>query len=178
MIDYLKKESWKGRRTAEMAELEFSRADSVFIFTDIKGLENSAELLFAESLAEAAGYFAFVYLDDLIVDALDAQRLDYAPKREEHLSYLLSFGALRLKLINAAKTELNAERLKEITDEFCSIGRHEFRLLVGAKELKFFLAERYGASEVFSLKRLQEICLENNFSGAELKDFFKTLTNE
>lgn len=183
MIDYLKKESWAGFRESEMAQLEFSAADSVFIFTQTEyGGTKHAHLLFADDFKAAAGYFIHVYLCDLIGDVVDSQRFDLSQKSTEHLRDTLLFGKLRMTAISAMKSASPKNRLLEVIEEFNSSQQSDFRctfrLCFGVDELRALITEKYKESMYFNFDRLRKICTANAFNGAELKEYIKKLMME
>ena len=74
-MDYLDFKSWKNSHGIEMRALEFSQADSIFIFTrftvNSPFVLDSKQFHFAETAEEAAGYIRHIFLYDILSDAID-----------------------------------------------------------------------------------------------------------
>lgn len=154
-MDYLDFKSWKNSHGMEMRALEFSQADSIFIFTRFavnSSKTESRQLLFAESIEEAIGYIRHIFLCDILSDTIDDLQFELVNIENERQSDVLRLFDLWFKL---GKIKSSIKKLREFckafNDEF-SLKReveYEIRVLCGVDELRKFLLERYSESDFF-----------------------------
>lgn len=184
-MDYSKFQNWKNSHSTEMHDLTFAKPDDIFIYTGFKmstpfEVEEN-QVLFAESLEEAAGYFRHIFLYDLLVDATDDLELDEALRTEERQTdalFLLNLWFKTGKVLHKSDVKKALINLiKEFNHQFNTRNelQYEFQILNGANELKSFLKSKFKENENFDEKRLDNICSNQLFVGKLLKNFLDRL---
>lgn len=164
-----------------MQDLTFAKPDDIFIYTSFKMSTpiNSEErqVLFAENIEEAAGYFRHIFLYDLLVDATDDLELDEALRTEERQKdslFLLNLWFRTGKVLHKSDAKKALTNLiKEFNQRFNNQNelQYEFQILNGANGLKRFLKSKFKDSNNFDEKRLDNICGNQLFVGKLLNDF-------
>lgn len=184
-MDYNNFKSWKSNHSSFMQDLTFAKPNDVFIYTSFKMTTpievEEKQVLFAESLEEAAGYLRHIFLYDLLVDATDDLELDEALRTEERqidVLFLLNLWFRTGKALhkpNAKKAILDL--IKEFNQQFNNKNelQYEFQVLNGANSLKRFLKSKFKDNENFDEKQLNNICSNQLFTGRLLKDFIDRL---
>lgn len=185
MEDYNNFKVWKSSRSTLMQDLAFSTLDSVFIYTSFKMTSapdiDEKQILFAEGIEEAAGYFRHIFLYDLLVDVTDDLELDEALRTEERQKDALFLLNLWFKtgkaLHNANVKNALLNFIKEFNQRFnnCNNLQYEVQILDGVNELKEFLESKFKDNENFNQKRLATICSNKSFDGESLKYLVKCL---
>lgn len=188
MKDYNNFKSWKSSHSTLMQNLSFSAPDDLFIYTNFKMTTpveiEERQLLFAESMAEAAGYFRHIFLYDLLVDATNDLELDDVLKAEERqkdvlfLLFLWFKAGKVLQMSDVKNSLLNL--INEFNNQFNDHNQlnYEFQILNGVNELKEFLKSKFKDKENFDEKQLDIVCNKQLFVGKLLNDFIMTLFKE
>lgn len=184
-MDYSKFKNWKNSHSTQMQDLTFAKPDDIFIYTSFKMTTpfevEEKQVLFAESLEEAAGYFRHIFLYDLLVDATDDLELDEALRTEERQQdalFLLNLWFRTGKALHKSDIKKALSFLiKEFNQRFNTRNevQYEFQILNGANSLKRFLKSKFKDNEAFDEKKLENICSNQLFVGKLLKDFLDML---
>lgn len=184
-MDYSKFKNWKNSHSTQMQDLTFAMPDDIFIYTSFKMSTpfevQEHQVLFAENIEEAAGYFRHIFLYDLLVDATDDLELDKVLRTEERQKdalFLLNLWFRAGKALHkpdAKKAILGL--IKEFNQHFNNENdlQYEFQVLNGANSLKRFLKSKFKDNEAFDEKKLENICSNQLFVGKLLKDFLDML---
>lgn len=186
-MDYSKFKNWKNSHAMEMRDLTFAKPDDFFIYTSFKMSTpfevQEHQVLFAENIEEAAGYFRHIFLYDLLVDATDDLELDKVLRNEERQKdalFLLNLWFKSGKALHKSDVKKSLSGLiKEFNQRFNNQNelQYEFQILNGANGLKRFLKSKFKEHENFDEKRLDNICGNELFAGSPLKDFIDMLFN-
>ena len=184
-MDYSKSQNWKSLHSTEMQDLNFAKPNDIFIYTSFKMSTpfevQEHQVLFAENIEEAAGYFRHIFLYDLLVDATDDLELDKVLRTEERQKdalFLLNLWFRTGKALH--KSDIKKELLgiiKEFNQRFNNQNelQYEFQILNGANGLKRFLKSKFQDNENFDEKSLDNICSNQLFVGKQLNDFIEKL---
>ncbi len=145
-MDYLDFKSWKNSHCIEMRALEFSRADSIFIFTRFAMRSpisvEGRQLVFAESIEEAIGYIRHIFLFDILTDSIDDLQFDYksAARQRQFDSVKLFYFWYRF-----ARIAPGGNTLQELCNEFNGAFaesqdlKYEIKVIFGIDELYEFI---------------------------------------
>ena len=185
MKDYNNFKSWKSNHSGVMQDLTFAKLNDIFIYTSFKMSTpfevEEQQVLFAENIEEAAGYFRHIFLYDLLVDAIDDLELDEALRTEERQKDAMFLFNLWFRIGKALhKSDVKkaiSNLIKEFNQRFDNQDelQYEFQVLNGTNELKDFLKFKFKANKNFDEKRLENICSNQLFDGKLLADFIKSL---
>ena len=184
-MDYSKFKNWKNSHATEMRDLTFAKPDDIFIYTGFKMATpfevEENQVLFAESLEEAVGYFRHIFLYDLLVDATDDLELDEALRtveRQKDALFLLNLWFRAGKALHKPDVKkVFLDLIKDFNQHFNNENdlQYEFQALNGANSLKMFLKSKFKDNEAFDEKKLENICSNQLFVGKLLKDFLDML---
>lgn len=168
-----------------MQDLTFAKPDDIFIYTSFKMSRpfevEEHQVLFAENIEEAVGYFRHIFLYDLLVDATDDLELDEALRTEERQKdalFLLNLWFKTGKALHKSDVKKSvAPLIKEFNQRFNNQSelQYEFQILKGANSLKRFLKSKFKTCENFDERCLDNICSNQLFVGKELNDFVSKL---
>lgn len=185
MKDYNNFKSWKSNHSSFMQDLTFAKPEDIFIYTSFKMSTpfevQEHQVLFAENIEEAAGYFRHIFLYDLLVDATDDLELDEALRtveRQKDALFLLNLWFKSGKALHKSDVKKSLSGLiKEFNQRFNNQNelQYEFQVLDGANGLKRFLKSKFKDNENFDEKRLENICSNQLFVGRLLMDFIEDL---
>ena len=188
MQDYNNFKSWKSDHSSFMQDLTFAKPDDIFIYTSFKMSTpfevEEHQVLFAENIEEAVGYFRHIFLYDLLVDATDDLELDEALRTEERQKdslLLLNLWFRTGKALHKSDVKKAVSVLiKEFNQRFNNQKelQYEFQILNGANGLKRLLKSKFKDNENFDEKRLDNICSNQLFVGKLLNDFITDLFNK
>ena len=179
--------NWRKNHSSGMYDLTFAHTDDIFIFTRFTlhtpfKLE-SKQVLYAENTQEAIFYLRHIFLNDILIDAIDDVELDFkAPFNERQKDVILLLNYLfKLGKLTPENTEI--KKLKALCDSFnCDLTNrknleYEIQILNGADELRKFLIKKYSSCENFNKKQLSNFCSKDFFVGQKLKEFLDELFN-
>ena len=173
--------NWRKYISSGMDDITYSHPDDIFIFTRFtvkKPLRTeSKQVLYAEDIKDTIWYLHYIFLNDILTDAIDDVELDFKSpfdERQKDVILLLNYWFKSSKL-SPANTDI--QKLKEFCTLFnCDFKtkedvEYEIEILNGAEELRKFLIKKYSICENFDKKALSNICGKDLFVGKKLKDF-------
>ena len=173
--------NWRKKLPSEMCDLTYAHPNDIFIFTRFtvkKPLKTeSKQVLYAEDIKDVIGYLHYIFLYDILTDAIDDVELDFKYPFDERQKYVILLLNYWFKSGKLSPANTDIQKLKEFCTVFnCDFKtkenvEYEIEILNGADELRKFLIKKYSMYENFDKKVLSNICGKELFVGKKLKDF-------
>ena len=178
-MDYSQFKSWRTNHATDMSDLTYSKPFDVFIYTKVK-INNeiyACQVLFAEDLEETAGYFAHIFILDLLTDKVDDLEFDFENCTDICQGDVISLMNYRFKLQKIFGKDNFEKSFFDICQQFNKEfeGKYEFCVLGGADKLRKFLVSRYSSHNDEIKQKLGNFCSKELFAGKLLNDFLKNI---
>ena len=177
-MDYSQFERWRTNHAIDMSDLTNSKPYDIFIYTKVN-IDNeicACQVLYAEDLEETAGYFAHIFILDLLTDKVDDLEFDFENCPDISQRDAISLMNYRFKLQKIFGKDSFVKSFFDICQQFNKEfdGKYEFCVLCGADNLRKFLLSRYSNNDEIKQK-LENFCSEELFVGKLLNDFLKNI---